>query len=187
MRVADCRIARSCQSEHCDAGGREGTGSATGGARSKDAGCLHVEEERRRAAPLRELTLALLGDLPAPPRSPCSGPRTAARAAAFRRSPRRTRSSCRSRPARAATSASLTLLSVSDFIWMSANSMSSWMSASELSTASRTSLQLAAPGAFGANVAHLALHFRLQLAPALLEHLSQLGISRPGFSAPPAF
>src|SRR5258706_1032224 len=37
-------------------------GSATGGA-LWDAGILHVREERRRAAPGRELTLALLGDL----------------------------------------------------------------------------------------------------------------------------
>src|SRR5207244_10013763 len=37
--------------------------SATGGAPLQDAGCLHVEEQRGGAAPLRVLTLALLGDL----------------------------------------------------------------------------------------------------------------------------
>src|SRR5712691_238360 len=45
-----------------DAGGGD-VGSATGGAPQQDAGCLHVEEERGGAAPLRVLTLALLGDL----------------------------------------------------------------------------------------------------------------------------
>src|SRR5438034_3423999 len=42
---------------------RRESGSATGGA-PMDAGFLHVEEERRGAAALRQLALALFGDLP---------------------------------------------------------------------------------------------------------------------------
>ena len=124
------------------------------------------------------MTLTLLGDSPWPPRSPCSGRRRAAHAGASRRFPRRSRSSCRSRPARAASSASSTLLSVSDFIWMSASSMSSWMSASELSTASKTSFCLP-PHALGPDVAHLVLDLCPQFRPALYKHLFELGIARP--------
>src|SRR4051812_25284739 len=45
--------------------GGERMGSATGGAPNRwDAGLLHVQEERARAPPRSELTLALLGGLP---------------------------------------------------------------------------------------------------------------------------
>src|ERR1700674_5591790 len=41
-----------------------GMGSATGGALLQDAGCLHVQEERGGASPVRELAFTLLGNLP---------------------------------------------------------------------------------------------------------------------------
>ena len=102
----DVVVRRRGQTARCQlckqgfAGGEE-MGSATGGAPSLGRRTLTcrgtASEVPRRAV---ELTLALLGDLRAPLRSPCSGPRTAARAGASRRFPRRTRSSCRSCPAR---------------------------------------------------------------------------------------
>ena len=120
-----------------------------------------------------------------PLRSPCSVPRTEARAAAFPRSLRRIRSSCRSRPARGGSSASLILFSVSDFIWISANSMSSWMSASELSTASNTSFL--PPRRFRTDVANLALDFRLKLSPTLIQHLLEFGVSGLWFTSVATF
>ena len=71
-------------------------------------------------------------------RNPCSGPRTAAPAGGARKSRRRTRNSCRRCSSSSRARASSILCSVSDFIWISANSMSSWMSASEDSAASST-------------------------------------------------
>jgi len=41
-------------------------------------------------------------------------------------------------------------------------------------------VELSAPGPFGPDIPHLALHFGMQLVPALIEHLPQLCISRPG-------
>ena len=137
-----------------------------------DAGPLHVQEQRARAAPGVELTLALLGGFAGLVRSPCSGPRRAAHAGASPRFPRRSRNSCRSSPARAGRGASLTLLRVSDFIWTRANSRSSWMSASGALDRVEHFVQLAAPGALFTHAAHLSLNFSLQLATTIVEHLS---------------
>ena len=51
------------------------------------------------------------------------------------------------------------------------------MSASELSTASSTSLSFPPQAPSGANVPHLALHFGLNLAPPLVEHLLEFVIA----------
>ena len=44
-------------------------------------------------------------------------------------------------------------------------------------------VELAAPGAFFAHAAHLALHFGLDFATPLVEHLLQFGIASPDISA----
>ena len=141
----------------------------------RDAGLAADMSKKSVDEPRRDIMRSRCSPSRAPLRSPCSGPRTAAPAGALRRSRRRTRSSCRSAPSSSRASASLILFSVSAFIWMSANSMSSWMSTSELSPGSSALVRLV--GAFGAHVANPALHFLQDDAPALVEHRLELVVA----------